>query len=350
MKQLKMVMYAVLLLLIGVACETNPEKFPINFEKMVEADNTGAFARVVNTEGAVWNVLDITNQEYTVTLEVDDAEDGGQLESIEFYLGYSDNANNQIGDIEADPSNAFRTLTADQFSEGDNGLPRITTTFTAQELADALGIDLNDVGLNASFNLRWQLNTTTGKTFGPDNSGLNITGGAFYNSPFAQNIGISLAVDQNKFVGTYEMEQTQQLGANDGGVIGPFGGDGWIFGNTQTVTVDIELDPLNKLNGRMFETNFGGYFDGGGFGTDIDDVKFVLTQTLGGTNYTTLTAPLGTGLLCAEGIQIGSPQNVGQEGTYDVNNDQTFTLVMVDDITADCGSSSVPVTFQFTKQ
>lgn len=338
---------ALLLLLVGVACEVNSDKFPVDFVKMTQSENTGAFARVVNAEGSVWNVLDIENAEYTVTLEFDDATNGGQVENVEFYVGYFDNTAGAVSDIEADASSIFRTIESSDFTTNqESGLPRVTTTFTSTQLTDQLGIDPDDVGINASFALRWQINTSTGKTFGPDNSGLNITGGAFYNSPFAQNIAVSLEVPQDQFTGTYEMVQNAQY---QGGNVGD--GDGWMFGDDATSTVEITVDPDNELNGRVFNTDEGGYLDGFGFGTDIDPIKFALTRTPEGTNYTTLTANSGTGLTCGNGgIFIGPPPETSQQGTWTDGDDQEFTLVIVDDVTADCVPPSEPVTYTLTKQ
>ncbi|MDX1636815.1 MAG: hypothetical protein R3281_02520, partial [Balneolaceae bacterium] len=275
MRYLKYTLSTALIFLVAVACEVNSDKFPTDLEEIHKPENTGGFARVVNAEGAVWNVLDLSSGEYTVTLEIDDAQNGGQLESVEFYVGFFDNSAQNIGDIEANPSNVFRTLEAGDFSASEEtGLPRATTSFTSSELANQLGIDLNNVGINATFALRWQLNMTNGKTFGPTNSGSNITGGAFYNSPFAQNINVSLEVPSDQFVGTYEMVQNAPV---NGGAIGGFG-DGWLFGDDDVATVEISVNPDNPLNGRVFDTDEGGYLDALGFGTEIDPIEFALTR------------------------------------------------------------------------
>ncbi|MDZ7690702.1 MAG: hypothetical protein U5K69_06135 [Balneolaceae bacterium] len=161
-------MYAALLFLVGVACEVNSEKFPVDFEKMTEPENTGAFARVVQSQGGVWNVVELGSQEYSVTLEFDDAQDGAQVETLSFYVGYSDNAAEAVGDIPADSGAVFRTFESSDFTTNEeSGLPRVSTTFTSQELMDELGIDPSDVGINAAFTLRWQITTSTGKSLGP---------------------------------------------------------------------------------------------------------------------------------------------------------------------------------------
>ncbi|MDZ7690701.1 MAG: hypothetical protein U5K69_06130 [Balneolaceae bacterium] len=184
--------------------------------------------------------------------------------------------------------------------------------------------------------------------FGPDNSGLNITGGAFYNSPFAQNITMSLEVPQDQFVGTYQLEQDA---ATTSGTVGL--GDGYLFGPDATTTVELKIDPSNTLNGRVFKTDAGGYFDGGGFGTEIDSIRVAFTQNPAtGDYYTTVTNQAGTGLTCqnvSAGIVLGAPAEVSLESNWDPNNDNQFGLTIAEDVLGDCAPSN-PITFTLTKQ
>jgi hypothetical protein len=131
---------------------------------------------------------DIDNEEYSLTLEADDAENGGQLESVDFYVSSTDNDPENAGDA-AETGDPIRSFLASDFTSDDGtGLPRISTAFTSTELLNALGISGDDLGEGDTVNLRWVLNLTTGKSFSTDNTGLNVTGGAFYNSPFQRNI------------------------------------------------------------------------------------------------------------------------------------------------------------------
>jgi len=348
MKYLKHLFLLALLVSIGVACDDNPDEFPVDTDELLDSDNTGAFARVVETEGSVWDLFAIQNgeeQQFTVTLEVDDAENGGQLESMEFTVGFADNEGQNIGDLAQ--GEVFRSFEASEFEvNSESGLPRITTTFTSSELISQLGIDPDDLGINAAFALRWTLNTTTGKSFNSENTGLNITGGAFFSSPFAQNITLSLEIPDNLFVGDYAYTQDNQ---GTGAVIGGFG-DGWLFGDDGVGVVTLSIDPDNPLNGRTF-TPDGGYLDAIGFDTPITPPRFAFTiDPISSSNITTLTNTLGTGVQCSSGISIGAPEDTSLQGTWSASDDTQFTLTLVDDITNDCGGGSEALNFTFVKQ
>jgi len=351
MKYLKHLFLLALLVSIGVACDDNPDEFPVNTDELLDSDNTGAFARVVDSEGSVWDLFAIQNgeeQQFTVTLEVDDAENGGQLESIEFTVGFADNEGQVIGDLAQ--GEVFRSFEASEFEvNSESGLPRITTTFTSSELISQLGIDSDDLGINAAFALRWTLNTTTGKSFNSENSGLNITGGAFFSSPFAQNITLSLEIPEDLFVGDYQFTQDAQATA---GVIGGFG-DGWLFGADATGIVTLELDPDNPLNGRTFTTEEEGYLDGffGPRPGTIDPITFAFTiDPLTTANITTMTNnPEVSVTFSGTPILLGAPDDASLQGTWDSSDDGTFTLTIVDDVNAASGSSN-PISFTFVKQ
>lgn len=338
MKYLKYTLCVTLLFMIGVACEVQSDEFPVDFEKMLEAENTGAFARVAEQEGATWNLFDIANQEYTLTLEVDDATNGGQLESISFSVGYRDNAAQNVRDLDQVDLRSFQ---ASDFSPADNNLPSITTSFTSQELMDALGLNENQLGINAAFTLRWELTTTTGKVFNSNNSGGNVTGGAFFRSPYAQNIGLSLEIPADQFVGTYNMTQDGQVAAGSG-VIGAFG-NGYMTGQP-TISVELSVDPDNELNGRVFDAN---YFTAGNF------LTFPMALTIDpitNSNFTTMSTSIGSGFTCGGGISLGPVDDVSLQGSWDSADDSEFTLAIVDDITNDCGNGSPIMNFTFTKQ
>src|SRR5699024_187363 len=195
------------------------------------------------------------------------------------------------------------------------------------------------------FLLRWTLNLTNGLSFNAENSGQSIKGGAFYNSPFAVNIAVSLEVPSDKYVGTYTMTQVSTFGGS--GVTG----DKYLFGNKESGTVTIEIDPNNKLNGRVFDA-YGAYGVGAGFSTAIDPVHFVLTaDPVTGKNYTSMSARSGTGLSCGNGgIYLGSPSDIALQGIWTPGDDSQFTLSIVEDVTGDCASSPKAITFKLTKK
>ena len=349
MKYLKYTLYTALLAMVVIACEVNSSKFPVDTGALQEAENTGGFLRILNFEGGTFNIFDLENQEFTMTLEADDSQNGGQLESVEFFVGFQDNSAQNVGNIPVS-SDPILTVQASEFTESqDSGLPVTTVSFTADTLLNNLGIERSQVGINSSILLRWTLNLDNGQSFNDQNTGGNIRGGAFYRSPFAQNIAQSIAIPEDAFVGTYTFEQN---GLITGGAIGGFGGDGFLFGPDGTGTVEIIVDPDNTLNGREFTTDEGGYLDGIGFGTAIDPIKFAFTiNPVNQQNFTTVTNQAGTGLSCGgPPLALGAPGDVALEGTYDIADDSQFTLTITDNVLSACGVGPFPVSFTFTKQ
>ena len=357
MKYFKYTLYIVLLAMVSIACEVDSSKFPVDTEELRNSENTGGFLRVIDTEtsGTTFDLLNLGTQEFVLTLEADDSEQGDQLESVEFFVGFQDNSVQTAGgDIprgeDPDPtlSDPIRTVPASEFTVNeDSGLPRASISFSSQELLGALGLTESDVGVGSAIRVRWTLNLENGQSFNDENSGSNITGGAFYNSPFAENISQAVALPDGAFTGTYMFEQNAVA---TGGVIGGFG-DGILFGSSLTGTVEVEEDPDNPLNGRVFDPDEGGYLDAIGFGLALGPFRTAFTlDPATGTSFTTLVGTYGTGLACASGIILSAPELVSAEGSYDATDDSQFTLTIVDDFTNDCGFGAFPIEFTFTKQ
>lgn len=179
-------------LLILLACEENPTKFPVNFVDMSKPENAGAFARVVNSSGESWDINELNNEEFNLTLEFYSGDNGKMVNLLEFYVGYIDGPTGSVGDIATDKTHIVRSFDDSSFQVFDeSGLPRITTTFTPSDLLGYLNINESDVVTGAKFTLRWQIHLSNGKVFGVDNSSERVTGGSFYLSPFAMDITIT---------------------------------------------------------------------------------------------------------------------------------------------------------------
>lgn len=335
MKYLKHLFLLVLLVSIGVACEDNPDKFPVNTEELLDPANTGGFVRIVSVESGAFNVFDLANSEFSITIEADDAENGGMMESVEFFLSFSDEALQTIGDVD---EVALFTLEPSDFEiNEESGLPRTSVTVTAPEAIAALGINAADVGVEDSFDFRWTLNLTNGKSFTNTNSGINIRGGAFFNSPFFFAATVGVAIPQDQFVGTYNMTQDALTSS---GTAAAFAG-GIVF-NAQSFNIELAVDENNTLNGRTFSAAYLGTI---GFGAGTYAFNFSI-DPFTNTNVVNWNDQ-GTGLACGSGILLGAPAT---RGTYDINDDSQFTIRFVDDPTQDCGAGSEEVQFTLTKQ
>jgi len=338
MKYLKHLFLLVLLVSIGVACDDNPDEFPVDTDELIDPDNTGGFVRIVSVESGAFNVFDLDNSEFGITIEVDDAENGGQMESVEFFVTYKDNALQTAGD--SDKVALFTLEPSDFTVNEESGLPRTSVTISANEAIAATGISASDVGVEDSFDFEWTLNMTNGNSFNADNSGQNIRGGAFFNSPFFQSVPVGVAIPQDSFVGTYTMSQDAPTTS---GTAAAFAG-GLVFDDDGDldITVELAIDPNNTLSGRTFSA---AYLAALGFGPGNYSFNLSIDPFTG--NNVVNWPDQGTGLACSSGIVLGEPET---RGTYDIDDDSEFTIRFVDDPTQDCGAGSQEVQFTLTKQ
>jgi hypothetical protein len=70
------------------------------------------------------------------------------------------------------------------------GYPRATITVTGTEALTASKVAASDVEVGDYFDVVGKMTLVDGKTFTAANTGLNITGGAFYSSPFFYRVNI----------------------------------------------------------------------------------------------------------------------------------------------------------------
>jgi hypothetical protein len=71
------------------------------------------------------------------------------------------------------------------------GYPRATIAFTGKELQDILKLTDAEVAETDRFEIRGTMRLTNGKAFNANNTGVNITGGAFYSSPFFYRVNVA---------------------------------------------------------------------------------------------------------------------------------------------------------------
>lgn len=105
-----------------------------------------------------------------------------------------------VGFVDATPANGTNTKTpvvlksipASSFAMFvESGYPRATITVTGKEAADALKLTAAEMAAGDRFEVRGTMKLTNGKSFTASNTGANITGGAFYSSPFFHRINIA---------------------------------------------------------------------------------------------------------------------------------------------------------------
>ncbi len=102
--------------------------------------------------------------------------------------------------VDATPTNgtnnvadkAFRSIPASSFTpDAATGYPRATMTVTGQEALTATGLTATQISAGDRFEIRGTMKLTNGKSYTAANTGANITGGAFYNSPFFYRVAVA---------------------------------------------------------------------------------------------------------------------------------------------------------------
>jgi hypothetical protein len=143
----------------------------------------GAILRTINIESQLLN-KSIPTTAFTLTVEEQDGEDGGLLESVDIYVTLRDLTPDN-GTAVADDK-LVKTYTASEFATGPSGLPRATLSATYGEAFAATGLASDDVQPGDIFLMELRLNLTDGRTFGKSSASGIITGG-FFSSPFVYN-------------------------------------------------------------------------------------------------------------------------------------------------------------------
>jgi hypothetical protein len=87
---------------------------------------------------------------------------------------------------------ALKSIPASAYAKDPTtGYPRATITITGKEMQDKLGLADADINATDRFEVRGTMRLTNGKAFNAANTGVNITGGAFYSSPFLHTANVA---------------------------------------------------------------------------------------------------------------------------------------------------------------
>ena len=87
---------------------------------------------------------------------------------------------------------AFRSIPASAYAaDATTGYPRHTLAITGAEAMTAMALDTSKMVAGNKFEIRATMKLSNGKSFNADNTGVNITGGAFYSSPFFYTLNVT---------------------------------------------------------------------------------------------------------------------------------------------------------------
>ncbi len=281
----------------------------------------GAILRTVNL---ISNELPIgkSDANFSVELEVQDAENGALSQSIEVYLGFRDNTV-AMGATDLDKEEVLvSTLDVGTFSIGEFGFPRTGYEITLPELLSTFSLNDADLDGGDQFSIRFELVMKDGRRFSfAQNSG-TLTG-SFFSSPFLYTPTVICEVPADKFVGTYLLD-------NDDATNSPAGGGAvWTEGG-----VEVELTVGETSSQRVFEAVYLADF-GIGNGARSFTMDLVCGEVIIPTGQ-------ASGLLCSAGITFGPPRDGQANGTYDIFavDDSIITFWFFEDEDGDCGAGA----------
>ncbi|MCS6968978.1 MAG: hypothetical protein RMJ44_11510 [Cytophagales bacterium] len=127
------------------------------------------------------------NAQITYEIEAVDNQKGGLLQSYDLQIRFVDrtpaNGTNNVA------YRNFRSIPASAFNRHPvSGLPRHTMVIRLSEALQALGLQSNQIAATDLIEIDATLRLTNGRAFNARNTGANITGGVYYNSPFFYRI------------------------------------------------------------------------------------------------------------------------------------------------------------------
>ncbi|WP_192348098.1 hypothetical protein [Algoriphagus sp. Y33] len=148
--------------------------------------DTGAYLRTIDRTSVDFDLGDLENSTFALTLEAVDIEDGATVETVEIMVQHR----RLIPDVglEYTPSAApvlIKTLQLSDFSPNDESrFLRTSFVITAAEALAAIGMTNDYVACDDVFEFSLNLTDKFGRSFNRGNVSGNIAGAPFYDSPF----------------------------------------------------------------------------------------------------------------------------------------------------------------------
>ena len=314
MKKFYVLICTVALTFAFTSCEQDSNN---TIDQVLDGVDSGAVLRTINVISGELPI-GVEGAGFAVEVEAQDNTGGTLLESVDVFVGLTDNSPDN-GDSSA-AEVQIGTVDKSEFSPGPFGLPRGTISVTLAEMLSALSVDEADLFGGDVFNVRLSMNLSDGRVFSTDNAGGIITGG-FFNSPFQYAPTVICPVPETFLVGDYLIEE-----------ITPYV-DGPTFDDGSVVSVAVGEFSTERV---FFTSNYPDYC------TTPNDFNFTLVCG-------NILVPLQeSNCACGDGSNYFGPP-LGEGSTYDLADDSVFFLTFGNDLQSDCVAPE-DTTYKFTKQ
>ena len=183
MKYIKIFPLILALVLLGIACKTEMVDKLDDFNL-----DQGGYMRIVTPFPVLTSTFTVSkkNMAGTKAEMVNEAvtlEKGGRFANYDLEMRF-------VGSTTTDYK-AFRSIPSSAYSKDPTtGYPRHTLTITGADALTTMGLDTSKIAKGNKFEIRATMKLTDGKAFNAHNTGANITGGAFYSSPFFYTLNV----------------------------------------------------------------------------------------------------------------------------------------------------------------
>jgi hypothetical protein len=184
MKALKIITTFILSVALISACRDDALS-PVPFDEVTTS--YGAYVKETNVASGSFNLYDLPSSNFKVSLQIYDAQQGENFESLDIYVSFDDNTEDN-GTVDL-PEVKLLSVSASQFSkDGTSGLPAYELTITADQAMSAVGVSSDDIAGSDVFNFRQVLNLKDGRAYTTTNTGLDVLAGPFYSAPFTNAV------------------------------------------------------------------------------------------------------------------------------------------------------------------
>lgn len=296
---------------------------------------TGAILRTASISNLTFDTTS-TERPIAFTLEYQDDTDSAEgtlLSAVDIFISFVDNT--LENENSSRPSSLFKTLSVNDFSVGDNGLPVIDISITTDELLTFSDLMLSQISCTDKFVIDLQLNLTDGRTFMHSNSiGPIISFGGAINSPFTYDVIVVEGIDDTLFTGEYTYTSIED------------GFDGPTF-----ISPDIIEINTSRSNVRNFEIFRDEQQTPGGILVRAE-VEFTIA-----CDQAILTRYIRSAIICGFGVEgdihvLLGPSNQ-LNGTVVIDDDSVFDLRFLEAFEGNDGFCDWPLKesqIRFSKQ
>jgi hypothetical protein len=271
---------------------------------------TGVYLRTLVAPASSFNFFALGASEFKITVEAVDIQDGKLVRDVDVLVarrrGQAVTPEVKVGTIVAADFQPHTIILTDVHPATGSKYPAATFTVGIAAVLQALGMTQMDINGGDFFEFRLVLHTTDGRTFTNTNLSPDISGGAYYRSPFFYRIPV---VCPSTLAGTYDLSTVGWCGNTYTGQVK--------FISTATGAYNIQVD----LDGTFVDDfSFGAYRACYGAGTappgSLNGLRFTDACGLVGFN-TSPSSPWGDGFILNSVTVNGSVLVIDFKTTWD---------------------------------